>query len=79
MKETASLADKIAGSTGGSNGISDERTTMIETIVQILKSKTLIQQAVDSILDRELKPSVDRVLKDIIIQIFARSNGLLLM
>ena len=77
LKETASLADKIAatagGSTGGDSG-SDDRTTTIETLVQILKSKTLIQKAVDRITDRELKPSVDRALSGIIIQPGQNSN-----
>jgi polysaccharide biosynthesis transport protein len=75
LKETTSLADKIAATAGGSAGaVSDERTTTIETLVQILKSKTLVQKAVDSIPDRELKPSVVRVLKDIIIQTGQNSN-----
>jgi polysaccharide biosynthesis transport protein len=75
LKETASLADKIAASTStGNAGISDDRTTTIETLIQILKSKTLIQKAVDSIPERELKQSVDRVLTGIVIQPGQNSN-----
>jgi polysaccharide biosynthesis transport protein len=75
LKETASLADKIAASTGGSSGgLSDDRTTTIETLIQILKSKTLIQKAVDSIPDPKLKPSADRVLSGIVIQPGQNSN-----
>jgi polysaccharide biosynthesis transport protein len=75
LKESAGLADKIAATAGGNNGgISDDRTTTIETLIQILKSKTLIQKAVDSIPEGELKPSVDQVLKNIIIQPGQNSN-----
>jgi polysaccharide biosynthesis transport protein len=76
LKETASLADKIAASTGSTStpAISDDRTTTIETIIQILKSKTLIQKSIDLIADRELKPSADRVVKDITILPGQNSN-----
>lgn len=74
LKESASLADKLATASGGASGVSDDRTTTIETIIQILKSRTIVQKAVDSIAEPEFKKSADKILKDLTIQSGQNSN-----
>lgn len=74
LKESASLADKLATASGGAGGVSDDRTTTIETTVQILRSRTIVQKAVDSITEPELKPSVDLILSGLTIQPGQNSN-----
>jgi polysaccharide biosynthesis transport protein len=68
LKESSSLSDKLAASVGGAGDTSDHRTTAIETITQILKSKTIVQKAIDGIPDLQVKPSVDSVLQNLTIQ-----------
>jgi polysaccharide biosynthesis transport protein len=74
LKESSSLADKLAATTGGNAGLSDDRTTTIETVTQILKSRTIIQQAIDSIPDLKSRQSIDKVLKNLTIQSGQNSN-----
>lgn len=75
LKDTSSLAEKLAATSGGTGAVSsDLRSTTIETVTQILKSKTIIQKAVDLIPDPQLRPPVDQVLKDLTIQSGQNSN-----
>jgi polysaccharide biosynthesis transport protein len=74
LKDTSSLAEKLAATTGNNGTTSDPRTTTIETVTQILKSKTIIQKAIDTIPDPELKPAVDQVLRDLTIQSGQNTN-----
>jgi polysaccharide biosynthesis transport protein len=74
LKESSSLGDKLAASTGSSSDVSDHRTTTIETITQILKSRTIVQKAIDSISELKSNPSVDRVLQGLTIQPGQNSN-----
>lgn len=74
LKDTSSLAEKLAVSTGNNGSTTDSRTTTIETITQVLKSKTIIQKAVDSISDPALRPSVDQVANSLIIQSGQNTN-----
>ncbi len=59
LQENSSMAEKLALSTGDTSA--DSRATTIETILQILKSEKILQQAIDGIPNQELKPSVDEV------------------
>jgi polysaccharide biosynthesis transport protein len=59
LKESSSLADKLASATGLAGAISEDKTTTIETITQILKSRTIVQQAIDSIPDPKLRPEIN--------------------
>jgi polysaccharide biosynthesis transport protein len=61
LKNSYTVAEKIAGA---NSVVSDDRNTKIETITQILKSKTIVQKAINSIPNQELRPSVDRVLSN---------------
>jgi polysaccharide biosynthesis transport protein len=72
LKDNSGLAEKIAGNAGA--GSSEARTTNIETITQILKSKTIIQKAIDKIPDPQLRPSVDKVVEDLMIQSGQNTN-----
>jgi polysaccharide biosynthesis transport protein len=75
LKDTSSLAEKLAATSGNTGAVSsDLRSTTIETVTQILKSKTIIQKAVNLIPDPELRPPVDQVLRDITIQSGQNSN-----
>ncbi len=71
LKETSSLAEKLASSSGG---LPDERTTSIETTIQTLRSKSIIQKALNSIADPSLKPSVEMVLSNMTIQSSQNTN-----
>lgn len=59
LNTTSSIAEKISG---GNNSSSDNRSTKIETVTQILKSKAIVQRAINSIPNQEMRPSVDKVL-----------------
>jgi len=73
LKESSSLAERLAVSSGG---LTEQRTTSIETIIQTLRSKSIIQKALDSIADPSLKPSVAMVLKNMTIQSSLNTNVL---
>ena len=73
LKESSSLSERLAASSGGSDN-SDRRTTTIETLTQILRSKTTIQQAIDNISDLKFKPSAGAVLQNLSIQSSQNSN-----
>jgi polysaccharide biosynthesis transport protein len=74
LKDTSSLAEKLAASTGNNGSVSDSRTTTIETVTQILKSKTIIQKAVNAIPNPALRPDVDQVLSSLTIQSGQNTN-----
>jgi polysaccharide biosynthesis transport protein len=74
LKDTSSLAEKLAASTGNNGPVSDSRTTTIETVTQILKSKTIVQKAVNTIPNPELRPDVDQVLSSLTIQSGQNTN-----
>jgi polysaccharide biosynthesis transport protein len=67
LKSTSSFAEKLAAS-NNNNSNYDDRTVTIETITQILKSKAIIQKAVDTIPDSAIRPSADDVLGKMTIQ-----------
>ncbi len=75
LKEGNSFAERLAGG-AGSNGQSEDRTIAIETITQSLRSKSMIQQAIDQIPDPKLRPSVAQVLAGLAIQSKPDSNVL---
>jgi polysaccharide biosynthesis transport protein len=74
LKDSSGLAEKLAATTGNSNTASDNRTTTIETVTQILKSKTIIQKAVALIPNPDLRPTVDQVLSSLTIQSGQNTN-----
>jgi polysaccharide biosynthesis transport protein len=76
-KNSTSIAEKISAVAGGNSaGISDERTISLEAIVQKLKTKTIVQKAVDTISDPKLRSSVDNVLQNLTIQTGLTTNTL---
>jgi polysaccharide biosynthesis transport protein len=62
LKNSSTLAEKI---TSGNSVSNDDRITNIETITQILKSKTVVKKAIDTISDKDLRPPVGKVLADL--------------
>lgn len=68
LKNTASFSEKLAASANSSNTTSEEQTTTVETITQILKSKSILQKAIDIIPASESRPSAEDVLGDLTIQ-----------
>jgi polysaccharide biosynthesis transport protein len=68
LKNSATLAEKLSAAVAPNNVASDDRGTTLETIVQKLKSKTILQKAIDTIPDPKLRPSVDTVLQNLMIQ-----------
>jgi polysaccharide biosynthesis transport protein len=72
---TNSVAEKLAGEANGS-GQSEDRTIAIETITQSLRSKSMIEQAIMTIPDPKLRPSVAQVLQGLAIQSKPDSNVL---
>ena len=75
LKSGSSFAEKITGGVD-SNGQSEDRTIAIETIVQSLRSKSLIEKAISSIPDPKSRPSVGQVLNGLKIQSKQDSNVL---
>ncbi len=75
LKGGNSFAEKLAGGTD-SNGQSEDRTIAIETITQSLRSKSMIEQAISTIPDPKLRPSVAQVLAGLAIQSKPDSNVL---
>jgi polysaccharide biosynthesis transport protein len=67
LKSTTSFAEKLTASHNDSSGY-DDRTVTIETITQILKSRAIIQKAVDVIPDSAERPSADDILQNMAIQ-----------
>jgi polysaccharide biosynthesis transport protein len=68
LKSTASFAEKLAASANNATATAEERTTTIDTITQILKSKAILQKAIDILPPAESKPSADEILQDLTIQ-----------
>ncbi len=77
LKNSTSIAEKISAVAGGTGtGISDDRSTTLDTIVQKLKSKTIVQKAIDTIPDPQLRSSVDTVVQNLAIQTGQNTNTL---
>ncbi len=76
LKGGTSVAEKIAGASGENSGQSEDRSIAIETIVQSLKSKSMIDRAIQTIPDPKARPSVEQVLKGLLIQSKPDSNVL---
>ncbi len=68
LKSTASFAEKLAASANNANATSEDRTTTIDTITQILKSKAILQKAIDILPPTEPKLSTEDILQDLTIQ-----------
>jgi polysaccharide biosynthesis transport protein len=75
LKNTSTLADKLGVTTANNNNnASGDRSTTLETIIQKLKTKTIIQKALNTIPDRQLRPSIDSVLQNLTIQTGQNTN-----
>jgi polysaccharide biosynthesis transport protein len=75
LNNNSSLAEKLAATTSGGGSLgSDTRSTTLETTIQKLKSKTIVQKAIDSIPDPSLRPSVDTFLQNLTIQTGQNTN-----
>jgi polysaccharide biosynthesis transport protein len=75
LKNTSTLAEKLATTTGGSASAgADDRSTTLETIIQKLKTKTILKEAIDTIVDPNLRPSVDTALQNLTIQTGQNTN-----
>jgi polysaccharide biosynthesis transport protein len=74
LKSSATLAEKLSAAVATSNVASDDRGTTLETIVQKLKSKTILKKAIDTIPDPKLRPSVEDVLQNLTIQPSQNTN-----
>jgi polysaccharide biosynthesis transport protein len=76
-KNSTSIAEKISGvAGGGAASASDDRSTTLEAIVQKLRSKTIVQKAIDTIPEPKLRSSVDTVLQNLTIQTAQATNTL---
>jgi polysaccharide biosynthesis transport protein len=73
LKGGSSFAQKLAGDSDGS-GQSEDRTIALETIVQSLRSKSLIEKAIVTMPDPKTRPSVAQVLNGLAIQTKPDSN-----
>jgi polysaccharide biosynthesis transport protein len=77
LKNSTSIAEKISAVAGGTGaGLGDDRSTTLDTIVQKLKSKTIVQKAIDTIPDPKLRSSVDTVVQNLTIQTGQNTNTL---
>ena len=75
LKNTSTLAEKLATTTGGSASAgSEDRSTTLETIIQKLKTKTILKEAIDTIPVPNLRPSVDAALQNLTIQTGQNTN-----
>jgi polysaccharide biosynthesis transport protein len=76
LKNTSTLAEKLAVTTGGGSAGagSEDRSTTLETIIQKLKTKTILKQAIETIPDPQLRPSVDTALQNLTIQTGQNTN-----
>jgi polysaccharide biosynthesis transport protein len=72
LKGGSSFAEKLAGGNDG-NGQSEDRTIALETIVQSLRSKSLIDKAITTMPPKS-RPSVAQVLNGLAIQTKPDSN-----
>lgn len=68
----SSVAEKLAGE--GNGFIQDDRMVAIDTIVQSLRSRTMIEKAMATIPNPQLRPSTDLVLKSLAVQSKESSN-----
>jgi polysaccharide biosynthesis transport protein len=75
LKSSNSVAEKLTGGIGN-DGQSEERVIALETIVQTLKTKSMIEKAVTLIPDPKLRPSVEQVVRGLVIQSRPDSNVL---
>ncbi|AFY91595.1 GumC family protein [Chamaesiphon minutus] len=75
LKGGNSFAEKLAGGVD-SNGQSEDRTIALETITQSLRSRSMIEQAINMIPDPKMRPSVGQVLAGLAIQTKPDSNVL---
>jgi polysaccharide biosynthesis transport protein len=77
LKNSTSIAEKISTISGGAGaGVSDDRTMTMDTIVQKLKSKTIVQKAIETIPNPKLRSSVDTVVQNLTIQSGQNNNTL---
>jgi polysaccharide biosynthesis transport protein len=75
LKNTSTLAEKLATTTGGSASAgAEDRSTTLETIIQKLKTKTILKEAIETIPDPHLRPSVDAALQNLTIQTGQNTN-----
>jgi polysaccharide biosynthesis transport protein len=75
LKNTSTLAEKLSTTTGGSASAgAEDRSTTLETIVQKLKTKTILKEAIETIPDPQLRPSVDAALQNLTIQTGQNTN-----
>jgi polysaccharide biosynthesis transport protein len=75
LKNTSTLAEKLATTTGGSASAgAEDRSTTLETIIQKLKTKTILKEAIETIPDPQLRPSVDEALQNLTIQTGQNTN-----
>lgn len=74
LKGGSSFAEKLAGSSDNGSGQSEDRTIAIETITQSLKSKSMIEQAILTIPDPKLRPSIGQAMQGLAIQAKPDSN-----
>jgi polysaccharide biosynthesis transport protein len=65
QKSAGSFTEKL---TGGSTSSSEDKSTNVDTIAQILKSKSIVQKALDTIPESALKPDIDDVLDGLKVQ-----------
>jgi polysaccharide biosynthesis transport protein len=76
-KNSTSIAEKISVGAGGTGaGLGDDRSMTLDTIVQKLRSKTIVQKAIDTIPEPKLRSSVDTVLQNLTIQSTQTTNTL---
>ncbi len=74
LKSGTSVADKLTHGGDGSGEQSEDRLIAIDTITQSLKSKSMLEQAIATIPDPKLRPSVIQVLRGLAIQSRPDSN-----
>jgi polysaccharide biosynthesis transport protein len=70
---SSSFAQQLTGSAEG-GGQSEDRTIALETIVQSLRSKSLVEKAIMTMPDPKSRPSVAQVLNGLAIQTKSDSN-----
>ncbi len=76
LKSSSGIAEKLAGNTAENGGQSEDRVIALETIVQSLRTKSLIEQALTKIPDPRKRPSAEQVLSGLAIQTKPDSNVL---
>jgi capsular exopolysaccharide synthesis family protein len=74
-KNGSTLAEKLATVSSGVASVgSEDRSPNVETIIQKLKTKTIVKKAIHAIPDPQLRPSVDAVLQNLTIQTGQNTN-----